>query len=260
MKMSKRRRTCSGLLFAALLALGGTRAKAMSLLQQNIVDLLADSELIVTGTVENVTDGIDSKGVPYTEVTLTVSEAIRGDVHGTYSFRQFGLVDPRPTADGRMLMMPAPDGFPRYTPGEDVVLFLRPRAAWTGLRTTSGLAQGKFTVGPGRLENGTGNTGLFRDVTLAPGLSREADRRLLTTASGTLNPEAFLSFVRRAVAERWVETGRMTRTGGARPIIEVPPASGQRGATEETPASPTAVTAPKSLSPNANVVTGRNGQ
>jgi len=37
-----------------------------------------------------------------------------------------------------------------------------------------------------------------------------ADRGLLMS-DGAANPEAFLSFVRRAVRGRWVETGRMTK-------------------------------------------------
>ena len=57
-----------------------------------------------------------------------------------------------------------------------------------------------------------GNAGLFRNVRLEQGLATERDKRLLTTASGPLNPDAFLSFVRRAVQERWVESDRMNRT------------------------------------------------
>ena len=38
--------------------------------------------------------------------------------------------------------MPAPEGFPRFASGEQVLLFLYPQATKTGLRTTSGLIQG----------------------------------------------------------------------------------------------------------------------
>ena len=125
---------------------------------------------------------------------------------GVYKFRQFGLLTPRLTADGKRKMMPAPPGFPKYAPGEDLVLFLRPSAAWTGFRMPAGVTQGKFTIAAGRVENGMGNAGLFRNVHLDQGLVTERDKRLLTTASGPLNPDAFLSFVRRAVQERWIET------------------------------------------------------
>ena len=76
----------------------------------------------------------------------------------------------------------------------------------------AGVTHGKFTIAAGRAENGMGNAGLFRDVHVDKGLATGRDKRLLTTASGPLNPDAFLSFVRRAVKERWVESKRMTRT------------------------------------------------
>jgi hypothetical protein len=119
----------------------------------------------------------------------------------------------RPSADGKRLMMPAPDGFPRYASGEQVLLFLYPQAKQTGLRTTAGLMQGKFTLGPGFATNGTGNTGLFRNVRLDPGLVKTSDKRLLTTRSGAVNPDAFLGFLRRAVQGRWIETGRLASRG-----------------------------------------------
>jgi hypothetical protein len=106
-------------------------------------------------------------------------------------------------------MMPAPDGFPKYASGEQVLLFLYPQASRTGLRTTAGLMQGKFILGPGLAVNGTGNQGLFRNVHLAPGSAEDKDKRLLATESGAVNPDAFLSFVRRAVNGRWIESGRL---------------------------------------------------
>jgi hypothetical protein len=203
------RRSCLSVLAVACVALAGTRALALSLVEQNVVDLLKQSDTIAVGTVGKVEDGLDDKGIPYTEVTLLVSEAIRGVLPDTYTFRQFGLMNPRPSQDGKMIMMPAPEGFPRYATGEHVLLFLYPQAKRTGLRTTSGLIQGKFTLGPGFAANGTGNKGLFRSVVLDPGLLAESDRQLLATESGVLNPDALLSFVRRAVKGRWTETGRL---------------------------------------------------
>jgi len=196
-------------LVIAWAALAGTRAVALSLVEKNVVDLLQESDAIVVGTVSKVDDGIDTSGIPYTEITLKVSESIRGALPDTYTFRQFGLLKPRPSADGKRLMMPAPEGFPRYASGEQVLLFLYPQAKRTGLRTTSGLIQGKFTLSPGFATNGSGNAGLFRNVHLDPGFVEDKDKRLLATEGGAMNPDAFLSFVRRAVAGRWVETGRL---------------------------------------------------
>ncbi len=194
----------------AAVALAVTPASASILVEKNVVDLVRESEAIVVATVDNVTDGFDTKGTPYTEVTLCVSESIRGDVPETYTFRQFGLVHPRPTQDGKWKMMPAPDVFPRYAVGEQVLLFLSRPAAKTGLRTTAGLSQGKFVLGPGHAENGTHNEGLFRGVHPVPGLVTDKERAMLATASGTVHPDTLLSFVRRAVKDRWVETGRLT--------------------------------------------------
>ena len=207
------RRAWIGFLTLAAFSLAGTRAMALSLVEQNVVDLLRESDAIAVGTVERISDGIDDQGIPYTEVTLKVSESIRGTLPGDYTFRQFGLMKPRLSPDGHRLIMPAPEGFPRYASGERVLLFLFPQAAKTGLRTTSGLIQGKFTLGPGFAANGRGNVGLFRNVHLDRGLVNEKDKRLLATESGAMNPDAFLSFVRRAVEQRWVETGRLASRG-----------------------------------------------
>jgi len=207
------RRSWLGSLACALAILAATRAGAMSLRETNIVDILKQSDAIVVGRIAAVTDGIDERGIPYTEVTVAISETIRGDLSGTYTFRQFGLLKPRLTADGKRKMMPAPEGFPRYEEGEQDVLFLRPVAGWTGLRTTASAMYGKFVMGPGRVENAMGNAGLFHNVRLAPELATAADRQMLAS-DGAVHPETFLSFVRRAVSGQWLETGQLATTAG----------------------------------------------
>ncbi len=62
--------------FAA--ALASAPSHATSVRQMSIVDLLDHSQSIVAGRVEKVSDGFDAKGVPYTEVTLKVTDTIRG--------------------------------------------------------------------------------------------------------------------------------------------------------------------------------------
>jgi hypothetical protein len=198
-------------LAVALAILGAAPASALSVRESNVVDLLSEANDIVVGKVQSVTDGLNERGIPFTEVTMAVSESIRGQISGTYRFRQFGLLKPRPMADGRT-MMPAPEGFPRYTPGEEVVLFLRPSAAWTGFRMPAGVSQGKFVIGPGRVANEMGNASLYRNVRLEKGLASAREGRMMDDG-GAANPETFLTFVRRAVRERWVETGRMSRIG-----------------------------------------------
>ena len=246
---------------AVLMAsVGSTNAMTLSSGDANIVELLAQSNDIVVGRVTSVTDGIDDRGIPYTEVTLEVGEAIRGSLYGVYKFRQFGLLAPRVTPDGRRKMMPSPQGFPKYSPGEDVALFLRPRAAWTGFRMPAGVTQGKFTIAAGRVDNGMGNAGLFRDVRLDQGLTTERDKRLLATASGPLNPDAFLSFVRRAVRERWTETERISRTDRHDgPRIPPPSDPGDAGQASAGPLfTPNTPTAP--LDPNASLLPPRLGR
>jgi len=197
-------------LAAAAFIVAGTSAEALSLRESNIVDLLRESNDIVVGQIQTVTDGIGERGIPYTEVTLTISETIRGNLSGTYTFRQFGLLHPRTTKDGTMKMMPAPEGLPRYTPGQTNLLFLHPAAKLTGLRTTARLGNGKFAIGAGRVENEMANVGLFRNVRVEPGAATAADKKMMS-AEGVANPDTFLSFVRRAVRERWVEAGRIAR-------------------------------------------------
>jgi hypothetical protein len=182
------RRVWLPVLALAISLVPARNAEAMSIRESNIVDLLRESNDIVVGQVRSVTDGIDERGVPYTEVTLDIEDTIRGDLSGTYTFRQFGLRDPRPTPDGKMMMMPAPEGFPRYAAGRTQLLFLHPVARWTGLRTTA---------------------------RVAPGLATAAEKRMMA-ADGAANPDSFLTFVKRAVRERWVETGRMAHAQGAR--------------------------------------------
>src|SRR5262245_53044852 len=109
--------------------------------ETNIVDLVGQSELILQGTVANVSDGIDEHGIPYTEVTLHVADAIRGNVGSDYTFRQFGLIKPRPMGNGLVNVSVTPAGWATYRKGEETLLFLYKHAKWTGLQTTVGLGQ-----------------------------------------------------------------------------------------------------------------------
>src|SRR5262249_48888898 len=77
----------------------------------NLVDLIRMSQTIVSGSVVSVTDGIDEKGIPYTQVTLNIDETFKGRQSGEYTFRQFGLTAPRSMGNG-LKMMPAPAEFP----------------------------------------------------------------------------------------------------------------------------------------------------
>ena len=192
------------------LSMAGTLATATTFQREaNIVDLLQQSELILRGTVSDVTDGIDEHGIPYTQVTLKVSDAIKGEVGKEYTFRQFGLLTPRDMGNGRMNLMVTPAGWATYTKGEDAILFLRKKAALTGLQTTAALSHGKFKVTMSNATNQANNAGLFKNVQVGPSLLGSKEQRALLTATGPVNVNAFISLVRQAVKNQWVEKGSM---------------------------------------------------
>ena len=201
-----------GALAVALALIAGTNAQAMTLGKTNLVNLVRDADSIVIGSVSNMTDGVDERGLPYTEITLTLEETLRGNESGTYTFRQIGLLNPRLTDDGSAMMLAAPDGMPKFGMGERVLLFLSPQAQLTGLRTTVGLGMGKFTLNPGSAENQASNAGIFQSVSLAPGLATPNDSRILSTTIGAVNDVDPLSLVRRAVSEAWVDACNMWDT------------------------------------------------
>jgi hypothetical protein len=125
----------------------------------------------------------------------------------------------------------------------------------------AGVTQGKFSIAAGRAENEMGNTGLFRNVNLDRGLVTEGDKRLLTTAGGPVNPEAFLSFVRRAVQGRWIETGRMTRAGvRGGPLDPPPPEPGDTNGRPPVVKPDVATPQAAPLAPNSNIKLPRSGR
>ena len=183
---------------------------ATSVRPMNVVDLLANSATIVAGTVDKVSDGFSASGVPYTEVTVKVTDPIRGAQGQYHTFRQFGLSAPRKTSDGRVYLGGRPEGWPNWNVGERAVVFLYPKGRTTGLQTTVGLGYGKLSMANGIALNGFDNDGLFRGVKVESGLLTSAERELMKTRNGPVDAEAFQSLLRRAVAGKWVEKGRMT--------------------------------------------------
>src|SRR5215203_4753147 len=174
----------------------------------NIVDLIGDSETIISGMVKEVTDGFEN-GVPYTQVTVQVSETLRGQVGDEYTFRQFGLVKPRRLENGKTYLATTPAGWSKYEVGEDTMLFLYQHASQTGLQTTVGLGQGKVVFKGGNAVSQADNEGLFEHVAVNGNLLNVKDKRLLATKKGEVNANGFKSFVRRAVNGRWIEEGKM---------------------------------------------------
>lgn len=204
------------LLAIALLALG-QNAFAASVMQQNLVDLIEESNAILVGTVSKVTDGFTDKGVPYTEVTLKVSESILGaktdtggnDQSGSYTFRQFGLMKPREIG-GRTYLGTTPEGWPNWSKREHVLVFMSTPARLTGLQTTVGLNQGKLQWSDGRLMNSENNVGMFSNMKItATDLSKEQTAMLGAQQGKAISAEPFVALVRRAVKEDWIARGVM---------------------------------------------------
>ena len=198
----------TGLLSLLLALFVSSSAHATSMRSQNLADLIGLAELIVTGKVLSVTDGFQ-KGVPYTEVTVSIDEAIRGAPGHRYTFRQFGLIAPRTLPDGRVYLGVTPQGLPKYTVGDDVLLFLYKKASLTGLQTTVGLYQGAFKKKGNLYENGVQNMGLMSGVSVSQNLLTPAEQKLMKRQKGAVQADVLLDFVRKAVRERWVETGRL---------------------------------------------------
>ena len=198
-----------GVVSAALVLAAGL-AGAAKLNSQNLTQLIAESESIISGTVKEVFDGIDTNGIPFTQVTITVHSVAKGNAveQEDYTFRQFGLLKPRTMENGHKLLAVAPDGFASWREGETVVAFMYKPASRTGLQTTAGMAQGKLSLVNGKLINEFNNEGLFEDVQIDSGLLTSEEQNMLTTP-GAVDAQAFMGLVSRAVAEGWVENGEM---------------------------------------------------
>ncbi len=200
----------TGLCAVLGLTFGTQVAESTSVRARTLVDLIELSEMIVLGDVRDVRDGFDASGVPFTEITLDVGESVRGSLGAQYTFRQFGLLEPRQLADGTWNLNVSPDGWPRFHKGERVVLFLHPAGELTGLRTTTGLFQGKFTVDEnGMVANLIGNQGLFKGVRETAGRLSPVEQKMLAQSKGGIQLDTFLGLVRKAVQERWVEDRRL---------------------------------------------------
>jgi len=191
------------LLLVCFQVVGVMSVDATKVKQRNIAELIALGEQIIVGEVVSVTDGFDAKNVPYTEVTVEVRETAKGTATGTYTFRQWGLLAPRDMGNGLTNLSVTLDGWPTFAQGEDVVLFLYKEAKLTGLRTTVGLFQGKFTIKDGYVANTINNQGLFDRIDFHRFNLTEKEKGMVQSNKGRIPEEMFLSFLRKSIEEQW---------------------------------------------------------
>lgn len=126
----------------AALTLGFAPTAAATTVAPLSVEQVTDaSDLIVRGTVEESWVDPDGNGRLYTRVLVQVTEVLKGGADvGDY----VTVESPGGTLDGQSLGVP---GAPRYSLGEDTLLFLTDKPA-RGVYGTVGLTLGKYTVRP----------------------------------------------------------------------------------------------------------------
>jgi len=185
-------------------------SQASQLVPQNLKQMIHVSDVIVTGEVSKITDGIEN-GIPFTEVTMKVNSSIKRDmaVNSSYIFRQYGLLKPRKMNDGRYLLATRIEGMATWTLGEKVTTFMNKPASRTGMSTPVGMAQGKFTYSGAQAANSFDNRNLFRGMTVDPGVLNAKESAMLAKQAGSVEGDVLINLVKRAVKEQWIEKGVM---------------------------------------------------
>lgn len=185
-------------------------AQATQLVHQNLKQMIHAADLIVSGEVAKVSDGMD-RGLPFTEVTLKVKGSLKRDLAAgsSYKFRQYGLLKHRRLADGRYLLATRIEGLPSWTVGEKVTVFMNKPSARSGLTTPVGLAQGKLTGSGSQVANAFDNRGLFQGMEIDASVLSPLEADMLKRNSGAVDGGVLNTLVRRAVSEQWIEKGVM---------------------------------------------------
>jgi len=194
------------ILAAALVA----PSQASQLVPQNLKQMIHASDVIVTGEVSKITDGLDN-GLPFTEVTMKVNSSIKRDlaVNSNYVFRQYGLLKPRKMKDGRFLLATKIEGMATWTVGEKVTTFMNKPASRSGMVTPVGMAQGKFTYSGGQAANSFDNRNLFKGMSVDAGVLSDRESAMLAKQAGSVEGDVLVNLVKRAVKEQWIEKGVM---------------------------------------------------
>ena len=200
-------------LLPGVLILAATAAMpshASQLVPQNLKQMIDAADVIVTGKVTGITDGMEN-GLPFTEVTMKVDSSIKRDMaaNSTYKFRQYGLLKARKLQDGRYLLPTKIEGMATWTVGEKVTTFMNVPARRTRMTTPVGMAQGKFTYSGSQAANSFDNRNLFKGMSVDAGKLNSKESAMLAKPAGAVEGEVLMNFVRRAVKEQWTEKGVM---------------------------------------------------
>jgi hypothetical protein len=189
--------------FCVLLTFSAATLPAFAISRHvNLNELTAGAGCVVHGRIAEVRSGVhpDYNHIAVTFVTLEVVEALKGEAAGRITFMQFAGA-----TQGRAHNY----HLPKYTAGEEVVLFLYPASRY-GFTSPVGEGQGKFLVsndprtGRRALMNERGNRLLFEPLKTEKAMSRlklsAAERALIAQSNGAADFDAFRSLVRKLAA------------------------------------------------------------
>ena len=156
---------------------------ATTVMQLNLAEMSQRADMIYRGTVLSESSGTVTAGggqLPVVTYRLRVDELFRGDVETVKDVRiaELRMIGKRaPVHDGAVRSVSVLPQMPQLEVGRTYLLFTtRPSAI--GLSTTVGLGQGAFSISRvGKDEtavNEVNNSGLFRDMSVAPATARVA--------------------------------------------------------------------------------------
>ncbi len=152
---------------ATIIAFSTISLEATSLKVMNLEDLVGHSQRIFSAVCQNVSSGFDENNLPYTRYSFRVTDSIHGVANQeVVVIKQFGSSEPIQLDNG-VTRVSRIEGMPRYTPGQEYLLFLNQESR-LGFSSPIGLLQGAFRVqgqGTSRMVvNGMRNANLLFDT------------------------------------------------------------------------------------------------
>ena len=178
---------------ALLLALAARASTATEIVHLDTRALVLESSDIVVGRVQSTRSYWNPSHTKiYTDVTVGVSEALKGGAGAQLTLTQLGG-----EVDGVRYTVPLS---PTFTPGEDALLFV-----WrghSGRAQVNGLSQGKFEI---RTDPATGRRTVQRAL---PGLAVSDARSLRLVPEGERAPEISLDEMTGEIRRVLSEGGR----------------------------------------------------